>query len=260
MSRPPEPDPSRTGEPVRLHKHIADCGRASRREAERLMAAGRVAVNGNTVRRPGARVLPGIDEVRVDGVPIKRRRVRWIALHKPTGADVTRSDPHAASTVYDLLPINLHHLRYLGRLDRESEGLLILTNDGAAAHILQHPSAAVDREYEIVVTGTDIARALGRLEGGVKLADGPATPLDLAVSPTRRGEALVRLVIAEGRKREVRRMLAAVGLEVGRLTRVRFGPVELGGLRPGEWRHLTRKELTALGDLTRRPPRTSGQP
>ena len=240
---------------IRLHKYVASCGRASRREAERLMAAGRVAVNGKPVSEPGALVDPERDRVTVDGVAVRERRVRWIALNKPRGADVTRHDPHSELSIYDLLPRELAHLFYVGRLDRESEGLLLMTNDGAKAHAIQHPSGAVDREYEVEVAGSEVLAKVSRLARGVALEDGTARPVDIGVSFGSRGEATLRLVLREGRKREVRRMMAAVGLGLRRLTRTRFGSVSLGSLPAGEWRDLTEREMDRL---TQAPKNVAG--
>ena len=231
---------------VRLHKYLAQCGRASRRMAERMMVAGRVEVNGSPATELGTQVIPGSDRVTVDGVPIGPRRIQWIALHKPTGVDTTSGDPHAKRTVYDLLPKGLAHLHYVGRLDRNTEGLLLMTNDGGASHRLQHPSAGIEREYELTVAGAGAMSAAGRLRRGVSLADGPARPLAVAFRATK-GGGLIRLVLAEGRKREVRRMVEAVGLELHRLVRVRFGTVRLDGMPPGDWRELAATEVSALG-------------
>lgn len=220
------------------------------------MATGRVSVNGSTVREPGSRVDPELDEVSVDGVRLRSRRVRWIALHKPAGVDVTRRDVHAKRIVYELVPKELGHLRYVGRLDRESEGLLVMTNDGATAHAVQHPSGGVEREYDVFVSGSRVLHLVGQLARGVRLEDGPAAPVAIAASLGPRGSARVKLVLAEGRKREVRRMMSAVGLEVERLVRVRFGPVRLGDLGAGEWRDLTTSEVAALAAEAR--VRTAG--
>lgn len=213
-----------------------------------MVAQGRVRVNGEVVRTPGVKVDPEGDRVEVDGRPVGPARQRWIALHKPAGVTTTRHDPHAETTVYDLLPPEHAGLRYVGRLDRETEGLLLLTNEGAAVHGLLHPSRRVPRTYHAVVKGDFGRDQARRLEEGVELEDGPARPeavRALGPGPKRRGTR-VSLVLREGRKREVRRLFEAVGHPVRRLVRTAFGPQELGELAAGEWRELTDREVAAL--------------
>lgn len=233
-------------EAIRIQKYLSQAGRASRREAERLMLAGRVAVNGEVVRELGSRVVPGRDVVTVDGERVDVAEERWIVLHKPAGVLTTRSDPHGGRTVYDLLPEELHGLSYVGRLDLEAEGLLLLTNDGDTAHGLQHPSGEVEREYWLEAAGTVSDEAVQALLAGVELDDGLARARRIhAVRPGPVSSELV-LVLTEGRKREVRRMLSEVGHPVLRLRRLRYGPVALGDLPRGEWRDLSPDEAEAL--------------
>lgn len=227
-------------------------GRASRREAERLLLEGRVRVNGVVVAELGARVVPGEDRVSVDGEAVEfGREAVWVAFHKPAGVLTTRSDPHGGRTVYDVLPPELSGLRYLGRLDRDTEGLLLLSNQGDAIHAVTHPRGEVEREYEAWVEGVPSAATLRRLREGVTLGDGPARARRAEVRGTVVGGAVVELVLTEGRKREVRRLLEAVGHPVRRLVRVRFGPVELGDLPMGAWRPLTEREISLLEALAR---------
>ncbi len=153
-------------EGVRLQKFLSRAGRASRREAEGLMRAGRVRVNGQVVTEMGTRVVPGRDAVELDGTPVTIPEAVWIAFHKPPGVLTTRRDPHGGQTIYDVLPSELGELRYVGRLDRDAEGLLILTNDGEAAHRLQHPSGEIEREYRAEVAGTVDPAELARLVNG----------------------------------------------------------------------------------------------
>lgn len=222
-------------------------GRASRREAERLLLAGRISVNGERVSELGTRVVPGRDRVALDGVEVPAgAEPVWIAFHKPPGLVTTRSDPHAARTVYDALPADLGTLRYLGRLDRDTEGLLLLSNQGDALHGLMHPSRQVEREYRAWVAGLPSLETLRRLERGVVLGDGPARAVRADMVAREGDAAVVGLVLTEGRKREVRRLLEAVGHPVLRLVRVRFGPVELGDLPSGAWRPLTDDETSLL--------------
>lgn len=222
-------------------------GRASRREAERLLLQGRIEVNGERVRELGTRVVPGRDRVALDGVEVRvGADPVWIAFHKPAGLVTTRSDPHGARTVYDGLPPELGTLRYLGRLDRDTEGLLLFSNQGDALHALTHPSRGVEREYRAWVAGVPSGETLRRLQEGVVLGDGPARAVRARLVAREEGAAVIALVLVEGRKREVRRLLEAVGHRVVRLIRVRFGPVELGDLPSGAWRPLNEDETDLL--------------
>lgn len=231
---------------VRIQKFLSRAGVASRREAEALMRAGRVRVNGRVVAELGSRVDPDRDTVEVDGRVVTRPPPRWILFHKPRGCLTTRDDPHGRQTVYDLLPPFAGGLRYVGRLDRETEGLLLLTNQGDVIHRLLHPSWEVEREYRATVEGRPDDDTLRRLEAGVELEDGPARASGLRTLETVGHGAVLALVLREGRNREVRRMLDAVGHPVTHLLRVRYGPVALDDLPPGEWRDLEEGEARAL--------------
>lgn len=236
----------REGSSVRLQVYLARAGVASRRGSEELIRDGRVTVNG-VVAELGTKVTPGADLVRVDRKVVRPLRTEWIALHKPRGYVTTREDPEGRRTVYDLLPEDLHHLFHVGRLDRDSSGLILFTNDGEAANRLLHPRFETTKEYRADVEGEPTGGTLRRLLAGVELEDGPAS----AVSVEARGElapGVYRLLIVlhEGRNREVRRMLEAVGHPVVRLFRRRFGPIEIGRLKPGAWRRLTMDEVAAL--------------
>lgn len=239
-------------EAIRLQKYLSRAGHASRREAERLMREGRVRVNGAVVDEPGAQVRPGLDVVELDGRVVELASPRWVAFHKPPGVVTTRRDPHAARTIYDLLPDELHGLSYVGRLDRDAEGLLLLTNDGDLANDVQHPSGEVEREYVVEAGGRVGRPVLTRLLEGVELDDGPARALRAELLEATGLRSRLRLVLAEGRKREVRRMMSAVGHPVHRLRRVRFGPVRLGDLPPGGWRALEAREVEGLRRAARR--------
>lgn len=237
--------PGREG--MRLQKFLSRAGVASRREAEGLMAQGRVKVNGRVAVTPGVRVDPEEDRVEVDGRRVRLEPRRWILLNKPTGTLTTRKDPQGRPTVYSLLPDDVRSLRYVGRLDRNTEGLLLLTNDGDAIHGLLHPSSEVPRQYRAWVQGAPSERTLARLARGVELEDGPARAEDPRVlRASREKGAIMSLVLREGRKREVRRLLEAVGHPVRRLRRVRFGPLELGDLAVGQWRELSPEEVRIL--------------
>ncbi len=237
----------------RLQKILSAAGVASRRDAEEMMLAGRVSVNGAVVRELGARADPAVDDVRVDGTPIARPAEHtYVALHKPAGYVTTVADERGRPTVLHLLPETLPRLYPIGRLDLDTEGLLILTDDGDLTQRLTHPSFGVEKEYLALVRGVPNATALTRLRRGVALDDGPTAPAYVRsadrrdVSPEGAGPTWLRIIIHEGRKRQVRRMCEAIGHPVLRLRRVRVGPLKLGDLRPGEWRRLTKGEVAAL--------------
>jgi 23S rRNA pseudouridine2605 synthase len=258
FATPPIPDPG----PVRLQKLLSAAGVASRRAAEQLMLDGRVTVNGRAVREPGARADPARDDVRVDGRRVARRvRRRYVVLNKPRGYVTTRKDPHRRKTVLDLIPGVREYVYPVGRLDYDSEGLLLLTNDGALAALLTHPRHGVARVYEATVRGVPSGARLRRLaSGGVEVDGRPTAPAEVRMLhgavAGRDGEAQVRIVIREGRNRQVRRMFDAIGHPVRRLRRTRLGPLGLRGLRPGAARDLTPAEVVAL----RRAVRTASSP
>lgn len=249
------PRPTRSGGEVRLHAFLAHAGVASRRASEELIAAGRVSVNGARVTTPGTKIIPGKDRVEVDGQRIESVGLTWLALHKPRGYVTTRSDPYGRKTIYELLPDRFRTLFHVGRLDRDSEGLLLLTNDGPRANRMLHPSYGITKEYEVDVEGEPSSQTLRALEQGVQLADGVARA-DEVRRLHQAGPELFRLriVLREGRNREVRRMLEAVGHKVRRLTRKRFGPISLGELPRGKWRVVAPAELSALEGAMPRPP------
>jgi 23S rRNA pseudouridine2605 synthase len=249
--------------PVRLQKYLASAGVASRRAAELLIAEGRVRVNGSVVAEPGVKVAPGRDRVEVDGRTVVPARAVWIALHKPRGYLTTRADPGGRRTVYQLLPPEHAPLFYVGRLDRDSEGLLILTNQGDAANLLLHPRYEVERVYEAEVEGVVSRDTIRQLLQGVELEDGVARAARVEKRRSARDDRdRLRLTLTEGRNREVRRLLGEVGHPVRRLIRLRYGPIRLGHLPAGEWRPLTAPEVAAImGDADtgahRRPRRRS---
>jgi len=203
-------------------------------------------VNGEIVRTLGSKIRPGEDRVEVDGMSIHTARPRWVLVHKPPGFVTTRTDPQGRPTIYGLLSEDAGELRYVGRLDKPTEGLLLLTNEGDVVHRLTHPSYQVEREYHAWVKGVPKRDTLERLLRGVELEDGPARVSVARVVRPEKGGALLALVLHEGRKREVRRLLEAVGHPVTRLVRVRFGPIRLGDLPAGQYRELTHGEIRAL--------------
>ena len=225
----------------RLQKVLAAAGVGSRRACEELIDAGRVLVDGE-VAHLGQRVDPDAVQVTLDGVPISvRPGLVYYLLNKPAGVVTTASDPQGRPTVIDLVPPD-PRVFSVGRLDTDTEGLLILTNDGDLAHRLSHPSFGIEKEYLAEVEGTPSAGALHRLRTGVALEDGVTAPARASRVPPRG----LRLVIHEGRNRQVRRMCAAVGHPVVRLVRTRIGPLADRRLAPGQWRPLTTAEVRAL--------------
>lgn len=233
-------------EPVRIQKFLSRAGVASRRGAEELMVQGRVRVNGRVVTELGSRIVPGRDRVEVDGRPVEVAPFRWILFHKPSGTLTTADDPRGRRTVYDVLPDEHRGLAYVGRLDMDTEGLLLLSNEGDAVHGLLHPSSEVEREYRVGVEGEPTRAALGRLTAGVDLEDGPARAEAAGVVEREPEGAVLEVVLLEGRKREVRRLCDAIGHPVRWLRRVRFGPIRLGSLPRGRWRELTPDEVRAI--------------
>ena len=238
-------------ETMRIQRALARAGVASRRKAEELIAEGRVAVNGAPART-GQSVNPARDRITVDGkvVAAAPTTATWIVLNKPPGVLTTASDPEGRKTVFDLVEAK-PGLTYVGRLDYMTEGVLLLTTDGAAAHRLTHPSTEVERSYRALVRG-DGPAAVRAARKGVELEDGFVQPLDVEAQSVSRGLWELDLTIREGRTREVRRLCEALGLEVERLVRMRFGPVGLGKLAPGETRNLTRTEREIIDALGRR--------
>ena len=224
---------------MRLNAYLARAGIASRRKADELIKAGRVRVNGepgqlNTFVEPA-------DRVEVDGEEVRPQRLAYVLLHKPAGVVTTASDPHGRPTVVDLVE---HDVRVvpIGRLDVDTTGALLLTNDGELAHRLAHPKYEVEKVYEAEVEGEPSDEALQRLAEGVELEDGVTAPADVR----RLSSSRVELSIHEGRNRQVRRMLEAVRHPVQRLHRSRYAGLTLEGLEPGEWRELASSEVDAL--------------
>ena len=235
-------------EPVRIAKALARAGLCSRREAERWIAEGRVSVNGKVLKTPAFEVGPK-DKVLVDGTPLPTAEpARLWRYYKPKGLVTTHRDPQGRPTVVDLVPDD-PRVFPVGRLDGDSEGLLLLTNDGDLTHHLTHPSFGVDKEYLVEVEGMPSRSALARLRDGVELDDGRTAPAKVA----QLGERVLRITIHEGRNRQVRRMLEAVGSTVLRLVRTRIGPLTDRTLKPGEWRELTQDEVRALERATAGP-------
>ncbi|MCB2262990.1 MAG: pseudouridine synthase [Candidatus Thiosymbion ectosymbiont of Robbea hypermnestra] len=251
MAAEQRPPRTPTPAPARLQKVLADAGLGSRREIEDWIRAGRVRINGKPARL-GDRIGPA-DRVRIDGKavnrrPARRRDLRVIAYNKPVGELVTRHDPKGRPTVFDRLP-RLEAGRWIavGRLDIDTSGLLLLTNDGALANRLMHPAGALEREYAVRILGQVSGDTLRRLTHGIELEDGPARFEEIVESGGEGANRWFHVLLREGRKREVRRLWEAAGCRVSRLKRVRFGSVILGPREfAGRWRDLTADELADL--------------
>lgn len=226
---------------MRLNRFLAAAGLGSRRSCEELILKGSVSVNGTYRRDLATRILPG-DDVRVHGRSIHAMATRTLLLNKPAGYTTTRSDRHAERTIFDLLPSDCGHLFHVGRLDRESEGLLLLTNDGAMAQELMHPSKGIEKEYEVIVDrpfGSKDAAALLKgtwIEGSVARVESVRT-----LGPTK-----ICIILHQGLKRQIRVMLGQLGFNVERLIRIRLGPLTLRGVKSGSYRELRPDDLEAL--------------
>jgi len=234
---------------IRLQKVLSQAGVASRRAAEKLIADGRVTVNGKTILTMGVKVDPGKDEIRVDGRRIKGvSQPRYLLLYKPAGYFTTRSDPQRRRTGLDLLTGVREYVYPVGRLDYDTEGLLLLTNDGELAARLTHPRHGVARTYEARVAGMPDREAIERLRNGIPLDGHRTLPADVVLlnQGRRDRDGVLRLTIREGRNRQVRRMCEAVGHPVQHLKRTRFGTLADRRLKPGEWRELAPREVEAL--------------
>ena len=239
----------------RLQKVLARAGIASRRASEELISAGRVSVNGEAARL-GQRVDPGRDKVAVDGISVGvQPGLVYYLLNKPRGVVSTAADPEGRPTVTSLVPGD-PRVHPVGRLDADSEGLLLLTNDGELTHHLTHPRFGVEKEYLVSVAGRPSAGTLRSLRQGVKLDDGITAPAKVSqVEPS-----LLRITIHEGKKRQVRRMCEAVGHPVTRLVRTRIGPLRDPGLPPGSWRELTTPEVRNLERAASGPQAPGSRP
>lgn len=234
---------------LRLHVYLAHAGVASRRACEELIRQGRVAVDGVVVTALGTRIDPGRQRVTVNGKPVRapREHVCWM-LHKPPGVTTTCQDRHAERTVIDLARsvTGNERLYPVGRLDKNSTGLVLLTNDGTLAFAIMHPSCRIEKEYELELRGPWNEQCAAAWINGVELEDGPTAPVRLVVEDCGPGRAQLRVWLHEGRKRQLRRMAEAVRCKVVRLHRVAIGPLRLGALPVGECRRLTDDEQRAL--------------
>ncbi len=231
-------------EPIRLQRLLAQAGVASRRKAEVLIRQGRVTVNGEHATL-GMQVSPG-DSIRLDGVEVGPEAPCWIALNKPVGVVTTLDDPQGRHTVAHLVDGAPARVFPVGRLDQDTAGLLLMTNDGELAHRLTHPSFGVEKTYLARVDGRPSNAALAQLRTGVELEDGPTAPAQVRLVQGGASESLIEIVIHEGRNRQVRRMCDFIGHPVRELARTKVGPLSLGSLTPGEWRPLEPVEVRRL--------------
>ena len=231
----------------RLQKIMAERGIASRRAAEKIILEGRVMVNGQVVDSLGTKADPDTDSITVDGklLPKELNDFTYILLYKPAGYICSVTDPRGRRTIMDLLPEG-DRLYPVGRLDYATSGLLIVTNDGAMTNGLLHPKGEVPKTYECAVKGTVTKEQVFKLCKGVKLSDGMTAPAKAGILKEQGGNTIVKITIHEGRNRQVRRMMEALGLEVAWLSRKGFASLDLKGLKPGEWRNLTDAEVKNL--------------
>jgi 23S rRNA pseudouridine2605 synthase len=236
---------------IRLQKALADRGVASRRKAEELIVGGRVQVDGELVTALGSKVRPDA-RIEVDGAPTRAARPRYVLLNKPMGIVSTANDERGRKTVVDLIGAP-ERLYPVGRLDTDSEGMLLLTNDGDWAERVLHPRFGHEREYDVSVSGELTPEVVMALHDGVRLEEGLAVATRIEVVRRSRSASRLRMVLHTGWRRQIRRMLSVVGLKVTRLVRVRIGDLALGKLRTGEWRELTAKEIADLARPVERP-------
>jgi 23S rRNA pseudouridine2605 synthase len=229
---------------MRLNQYLAHCGVASRRKAEELILAGKVSLNHQPADHPGIQVVPGQDQVRVNGALIHPPQAITILFHKPKGVICSRSDPQGRQTLYDFLPPHFRKqsLQSVGRLDYDSSGLIILTNEGQFHFDLEHPSGQIERIYQVKAKGTLTAQMVRQLLQGVALEDGPAQAQRVVIQKQSLGFSRFLITIGEGRNREVRRLCAVIGLQVLDLKRIAYGPYTLSTLPVGAWREMTQEE------------------
>jgi 23S rRNA pseudouridine2605 synthase len=233
----------KTKELTRLHKYIAECGVASRRKAEEFIAEGSVTVNGHVIREMGYKIVPGSDAIKVKGKLIRQpSKTIYIALHKPAGVVTTLNDPEGRPTVKDLLRGVRDRVFPVGRLDYDSEGLLILTNDGDFAQSVSHPAKIVKKVYQVKVSGKPEQKHIERLKQGVTLAEGRARAVHIERMRTGDQYDWFKVVLSEGKNRQVRRMFEKVGFDVIKLKRVAIGQLTLGNLQRGQFKILSKDQ------------------
>lgn len=246
----------------RLQRVIAARGGASRRAAEALITAGRVSVNGNVVTELGVKVDPRTAQIRIDGRPLPPQRLRYILLNKPRGYITTTSDERNRRTVMELIDIK-ERVYPVGRLDRNTDGLLLLTNDGELANRIMHPRYLLDKEYQVLTPSRPSEASLRQLRAGIEIDGTRVVPTECRILRETTEGVVIKIVIHQGLYHVVRRMMEAVRIPIGRLRRVRLGPLTLTGIAPGTWRDLTPGELAQIQqalhlDQTEPPPNERG--
>jgi 23S rRNA pseudouridine2605 synthase len=240
------PEKGTKGISCRLNKAVAAAGIVSRRDADELIKAGKVSVNGAIVTNLATVVTPGKDLIQVEGKTAHSKKKTYVALYKPKGVITSCEDEKNRKCVLDLLPPELKHLKPVGRLDRDSAGLLIMTNDGELAYALTHPSQEVTKTYIVTTSGSLTAQNVQHLSRGIHLSDGLTRPAKVRILTSGPKQSTFEIVIREGRNRQIRRMCSQLGLPVVRLLRVAIGGLQLKGLKPGTWRLLSNAEITEL--------------
>ncbi|MBW2104970.1 MAG: rRNA pseudouridine synthase [Deltaproteobacteria bacterium] len=231
----------------RLNKILAISGITSRRRADELISSGLVTVNGLVEKRVGSKAVWGVDSINVDGHPVPDPPKKiYLLLNKPFGYVSTLHDPEGRPIIRDLVKDVKERIYPVGRLDFDSSGLLILTNDGELAFRLMHPKFHIPRTYKVIVEGVISDKSVERLKKGVSLDDGPTNPARVRIIETQQGRSVVRITIFEGRSREIRRMCEAVGHKTLKLTRIGYGNLDLGDLKVGKYRHLKNVEVKTL--------------
>ncbi len=237
--------------PERLHKYMARCGVASRRRCEELIAEGKVRVNDAVVTTPGSRINPAVDRIEVDSEIVKpTEKVIYIMLNKPPGYITSASDSFKRPTVFELVKEIPERLFPVGRLDLDSRGLLLMTNDGTLTYRLTHPSYEVEKEYQVRLKGEPKKEELEKVRSGVEInGDYITHPAKVSIIEKKNNRTLLKVVIMEGRKRQVKRMFAAIGYKVEDLKRSRVGELRLGNLPEGKWRFLTEREVSKLKQM-----------
>jgi len=234
---------------MRLHKFLSICGVASRRSAEKLVAAGRVTVNGHVVSNVRRGIDPETDEIRLDGNRVQPETKVYIMLNKPTGYLTTMKDPHGRKTISELVRDVPQRVVPVGRLDKDTKGLLLMTNDGEVTYCLTHPKFELKKTYHAIVEGTVTEEELDELRSGIELSDGAASPAEARVIARQGNATELEIIIPEGRKRQVRRMCSAIHHEVIELTRVAMAGIMLKDVAEGSWRYLSPAEVSHLRRL-----------
>lgn len=232
--------------PIRLQKFLAETGVASRRQCEELIRAGRVRINGEVITVMGVKVSPANDRILVDGKPVATQKKLYVALNKPAGYLCTAKDTHNRHTVFDLLPKSWPRLQTVGRLDYDTEGLLLLTNDGDFSLHLTHPRYKVEKRYEVLINGVLSVPQAAQLTSGMVVDNERLKAEKVGTIRRLSNQTRFELVLTQGKKRQIRRMLSAMGHRVVRLKRLNIGAIELGSLKTGRWRFLTTVEVRKL--------------